>query len=75
MVEAGDGIAVIPSFFMSECRNRRVSVSPLVNPVVTIGLYLISNRAMKLPPGADEFTEFLKSFVCRWIDHVEGGPR
>ncbi|MBZ5688965.1 MAG: LysR family transcriptional regulator [Acidobacteriia bacterium] len=75
MVEAGDGIAVIPSFFMSACRNRRVSTSRLVNPVVTIGLYLISNRAKKLPQGADEFTEFLKSFVGRWIDHVEGGLR
>lgn len=73
MVEAGDGIAVIPSFFMAACRNRRVSMSRLVNPVVTIGLFLISNRAKKLPPEADEFTEFLKSFVGRWLGHVESG--
>jgi len=73
MVEAGDGIAVIPSFFMAACRNRRVSMSRLVNPVVTIGLFLISNRAKKLPPEANEFTEFLKSFVGRWIGHVESG--
>src|SRR3981081_3635818 len=75
MVEADEGIAVIPSFGMAACRNRRVSMSRLVNPVVTIGLYLISNRATKLPPGADEFTRFLKSFVGRWIGHAEGGMK
>jgi LysR family transcriptional regulator, carnitine catabolism transcriptional activator len=75
MVEADEGIAVIPSFGMAACRNRRVSMSRLVNPVVTIGLYLISNRAKKLPPGADEFTRFLKSFVGRWIGHAEGGRK
>jgi hypothetical protein len=32
---------------------------------------LISNRAKKLPPGAQEFTTFLKSFIARWIGHME----
>jgi len=71
MVEADEGVAVIPSFGLAACRNRRVFMSRLVNPVATIGLYLISNRAKKLPPGADEFTTFLKSFVGRWMGHGE----
>jgi len=70
MVEAGEGIAVIPSFGMAACRNRRVSMSRLVNPFVTIGMYLISNQAKKLPPGAEEFTTFLKGFIGRWMGHV-----
>jgi LysR family transcriptional regulator, carnitine catabolism transcriptional activator len=71
MVEADEGVAIIPSFGLAACRNRRVIVSRLVNPIVTIGLYLISNRAKKLPPDADKFTTFLKSFVGRWIGHRE----
>lgn len=71
MVEADEGVAIIPSFGLAACRNRKVFVSRLVHPVVTIGLHLISNRAKRLPPGADEFTAFLKGFIGRWIGHVD----
>jgi len=71
MVEADEGVAVLPSFGLAACRNRRVVVSRLVDPIVTIGMYLISNRAKKLPPEAEEFTTFLKSFIARWIGHLE----
>jgi hypothetical protein len=33
---------------------------------VEMNLYLISNRAKKLPPGAEEFTDFLKAFIGWW---------
>jgi LysR family carnitine catabolism transcriptional activator len=65
MVEADEGIAVIPSFGLMACRNRRVVMSRLINPVVEIEFHQISNRGKKLPPGADDFTEFLKSFFTR----------
>ena len=71
MVEADEGVAIIPSFGLAACRNRRVIMSRLVQPIVTIGLYLISNRAKKLPVGAEEFTEFLKGYVGRWIGRLE----
>jgi LysR family transcriptional regulator, carnitine catabolism transcriptional activator len=38
LVEAEEGIAIIPSFGMSACRNRKVIVSPLINPVVRFDL-------------------------------------
>jgi LysR family carnitine catabolism transcriptional activator len=41
-------------------------MSRLVNPVVDVEFHQISNRGKKLPPGADEFTVFLKSFIARW---------
>jgi LysR family transcriptional regulator, carnitine catabolism transcriptional activator len=66
LVEAGEGFAVIPSFGLPACRNRRVSVSRLVNPVVNLDFYQISNRAKKLPPGAEEFMSFLQSYIARW---------
>jgi LysR family transcriptional regulator, carnitine catabolism transcriptional activator len=65
-VEADEGIALIPSFGIPACRNRKIIMSRLINPVVEMNLYLISNRAKKLPSGAEEFTDFLKEFVGRW---------
>jgi DNA-binding transcriptional LysR family regulator len=66
LVEAEEGIAIIPSFGMPVCRNRKVVVSQLISPVVRFDFHLISNRGRELPPGADEFTSFLKSYIASW---------
>lgn len=66
LVEAAEGIAIIPSFGLPACSNRRVVMSQLINPVVNLEFYQISNRGKKLPPGADEFTAFLKAYIARW---------
>jgi DNA-binding transcriptional LysR family regulator len=66
MVEAGEGIAIIPSFVMPACRNRKVALSRLVNPVVHLDFCSISNRGKELAPGAVDFIAFLKSYIARW---------
>jgi len=66
MVEAGEGIAVIPSFVLPACRNRKVVMSRLINPVVNLDFCRISLRGKKLPPGADDFTSFLRAYIARW---------
>jgi LysR family carnitine catabolism transcriptional activator len=66
LVEAQEGIAIIPSFGLPACRNRRVVMSQLINPVVNLEFYQITNRGKKLPSGADEFTAFLKTYISRW---------
>jgi DNA-binding transcriptional LysR family regulator len=66
LVEAEEGIAVIPSFGMPACRNRKVTVSPLINPVVRFDFHMIRRRGKQLPPEADEFTAFLKSYIASW---------
>ena len=66
MVEAGQGIAIIPSYALPACRSRKVVMSRLINPVVNLDFYQISNRGRKLPPGADDFTSFLQSYIARW---------
>jgi LysR family carnitine catabolism transcriptional activator len=66
LVEAEEGIAIIPSFGMPACRNRKIVVSQLINPVARFDFHLISNRAKELPPGADDFTSFLKSYIATW---------
>jgi LysR family carnitine catabolism transcriptional activator len=66
MVEAGEGIAIIPSFVLPACRNRKVVLSRLINPVVNLDFCRISLRGKKLPPGADDFTSFLRAYIARW---------
>jgi LysR family transcriptional regulator, carnitine catabolism transcriptional activator len=66
LVEAEEGIAIIPSFGLPACRNRRIVTSRLVNPAASLEFHLISNRGKELPPGADEFTAFLKSHIATW---------
>ncbi len=66
LVEAEGGIAIIPSFGMPACRNRKVVMNQLINPVVRFDFHIISRRGRELPPGADEFTSFLKSYIATW---------
>jgi LysR family transcriptional regulator, carnitine catabolism transcriptional activator len=66
LVEAEEGIAIIPSFGMPACRNRKVVMSQLINPVVRFDFHIISRRGRELPPGTDEFTSFLKSYIATW---------
>jgi LysR family transcriptional regulator, carnitine catabolism transcriptional activator len=66
MVEAGEGIAVVPSYAPVASRNRRVVISRLINPIVEVEFSLISYRGKKLPPVAGAFTDFLKTSFSRW---------
>jgi LysR family carnitine catabolism transcriptional activator len=66
LVEAEEGIAIIPSFGMPACRNRKITTSQLINPVVRFDFHMISRRGRELPPGAEEFTSFLKSYIATW---------
>jgi hypothetical protein len=42
MVEAGEGIAVIPSYVLPACHNREVVMGRLINPVLVPGLIVFS---------------------------------
>ena len=66
LVEAEEGIAIIPSFGMPACRNRKVTMSQLINPVVRFDFHLISGRGKELPAEAAQFTSFLKSYIATW---------
>ena len=66
LVEADEGIAIIPSFGLPVCRNRKVVMSRLIDPVVNLEFHQLSSRGKKLPVGADEFAAFLKTYIARW---------
>jgi LysR family carnitine catabolism transcriptional activator len=55
LVEANEGMAVIPSFGMIACRNRMVTMSALIDPVTDLDFYQISNRDSRLSDDAKEF--------------------
>jgi hypothetical protein len=38
----------------------------LINPVVRFDFHMISRRNTELPPAAEEFTYFLKSYIAAW---------
>jgi DNA-binding transcriptional LysR family regulator len=66
MVEAGEGIGIVPSFALPVCRHRHVVMSRLINPAVALDFYQIRNRGRKLTPTAEEFTAFLQGYIARW---------
>jgi DNA-binding transcriptional LysR family regulator len=70
MVEAGHGLAVIPSYGLPVCRGRKITMARLVNPVATSDFHLISHRGHKLPPGAESFITFLQTYIKHWAGHV-----
>ncbi len=66
MVEAGEGIAIIPSFGLPACQNRKLVMSRLINPVVPLDFSQIQRGGRELPPVAEEFTSFLQSYIATW---------
>jgi DNA-binding transcriptional LysR family regulator len=66
LVEADQGIAIIPSFGLPVARQRKVITSRLINPELYLDFHQISDRGKRLPRGAEEFTAFLKSYISRW---------
>ncbi len=66
LVEAGLGVAVIPSFGVMASQNRKVRITKL-DPPVTLNFYEISNRGRKLPAEASEFSVFLKTYLARHV--------
>lgn len=66
LAEAGEGSAIVPSWALAACRKRRVVMSRLINPVVDLDFYQISDRGKKPPAGTEDFTSFLQSYIARW---------
>jgi LysR family carnitine catabolism transcriptional activator len=66
LVEADEGVGVIPSFGLSLCKHREIVMSRLVDPVVSMEFHQITQRGRSLPEGADEFMGFLKTYIAGW---------
>ena len=67
LVEADQGIGIIPSFGMLACRTRKVTVSQLSEPIVNLELYQISNRGRQTPARSEGIQCFLKMYIASWV--------
>lgn len=65
MVQAGIGHAVIPSFALDECLRQGLSVAMLVEPAVTLELFMVTRRGMQPKPAVQEFAAALKQAAAR----------
>lgn len=66
MVEANEGLAIIPSFGLVVAPTRRVTMTQLVDPVVQLDFHQISTRSRPLSPDAAAFAAFLQAYMSRW---------
>ena len=66
MVEAGQGVGIVPASARPVCRYRNVSMTRLVNPAVMVDFYQLRSRGRKPSPVAEEFSMFLQGYIARW---------
>jgi DNA-binding transcriptional LysR family regulator len=64
LVAAGEGVAIIPSYWNIDCRDRRLRMSRLVKPSVHLDFCQIRRSGRQLPPIADAFTTFLARHIA-----------
>jgi hypothetical protein len=53
------------------CRNRKVTMSDLIDPTVNLNFYQISNRGSRLSADAQEFHQFLKGVYRQLGEHFD----
>jgi LysR family transcriptional regulator, carnitine catabolism transcriptional activator len=68
LVEAGEGVAIVPSYGILACRDQRTATSRLVNPAVQVDFHEIRHGGRKLPSIGNDFTSFLRSHVAIWAE-------
>jgi DNA-binding transcriptional LysR family regulator len=73
MVEAGAGLAIVPSFALAACTKRGLVAHALVGPQVTGNVYWLASRSRKLPEGTESFNVFLKEYMSALV--FEPAPR
>lgn len=64
MVEAGAGVAVVPSFVSAACAKRGIPTHRLVSPETSSELNWLVSTSRKLPARADGFTSFLGEHIA-----------
>ncbi len=63
MVDAGLGIAVLPSYASPITQFYRIQIRKLVKPTVRREMSFITRRGKTLSPAAESFKSFLKTYV------------
>jgi DNA-binding transcriptional LysR family regulator len=73
MVDAGLGVAVLPSYANDIAQLYRIRIMRLTDPVVRRETSFLTRRGVRLSPAAQGFQAFLKGYVDQW--QGRGQPR
>lgn len=68
MAEVGAGVAVVPTFAIPACRGHKVVMHRVVDPEIPVDFVSVVGRGRRLPPRAEGFTSFLKSYIAEWAE-------
>ncbi len=66
MVDAGLGVAVLPSYAMAIAQLYRIRFVRLVEPSIKRETSFVMRRGLQLSPAAQGFRSFLKGYVPQW---------
>lgn len=66
MVDAGLGVAVLPSYANAIAQLYRIRITRLVEPLVRRETSFMMRRGVRLSPAAAGFQAFLKGYVGEW---------
>ena len=67
MVEAGLGVAVLPTYAWAAARNLRLSAVPLVDPGIARDIVMITAAARSVSPAVSTFARFLGKHTIRML--------
>ena len=68
MAEAGEGIGIIPSYWLPVCRERSVVTSRLCQPVLQLDFHQLRRSGRRLAPATEEFVTFLQEYCAGWAE-------
>jgi DNA-binding transcriptional LysR family regulator len=66
MVDAGLGVAVLPSYAKPIAQMYKIRIVRLMEPSVRRETSFLTRRDRRLSPAAQGFQEFLKRYVGEW---------
>jgi DNA-binding transcriptional LysR family regulator len=72
MVDAGLGVAVLPSYANAIAQLYRIRILRLVDPIVRRETSFLIRRGVRLSPAAQGFQSFLKGYVDEWQGRGRG---
>ena len=60
LVEAGLGIAILPTYALVSCKNRNIVARPLSHPTISRDVVIITRSGRTLPPAGGNFIQLLQ---------------
>lgn len=74
MVDAGLGVAVLPSYAHPIAQLYRIRTVQLIEPLIRRETSFLARRGLMLSPAAKGFQEFLKGYVRTWENPTRPAP-